>query len=285
MTRVGLLQPRLERGRRGDRRGCAQLGHRVGLHAVYPNARARRALRPGRRLAQPRPGVHDARRSRARSTSWSEPYFDPATYRSDSNQRWRSGDPHEELRAGAFPWLQLLTHPEIWAYPGETMGETMRAMLEAEKERRLDSSPRTGSTCRERAPGTIRPARGPARRRRRPRRRERRRPRRRHGPAAGRPAHAARARAAPPLRGGGLRRSATRARDRRAGSRGPLLRRGGRQPRLRSRAATTSSPSSAPSARLHDAQELPAARGAHGSGWSAPATARSSATTTSSGRT
>ena len=28
-------------------------------------------------------------------------------------------------------------HPEIWAYPGETMGQTMRAMLDAEKERRL----------------------------------------------------------------------------------------------------------------------------------------------------
>ena len=66
------------------------------------------------------------------------PWFDPATYRSDSNQHWRSGCPHEELRAGAFPWLQLLTHPEIWVYPGATMGETMRAMLEAERERRLE---------------------------------------------------------------------------------------------------------------------------------------------------
>ena len=64
-------------------------------------------------------------------------WFDPATYRSDSNQHWRSGCPHEELRAGAFPWLQLLTHPEIWVYPGATMGETMRAMLDAERERRL----------------------------------------------------------------------------------------------------------------------------------------------------
>jgi hypothetical protein len=64
-------------------------------------------------------------------------YFDPATYRSDSNQRWRSGCPHDALREGAFPWLQLLTHPEIWVYPGRTMGETMRAMLDAERERRL----------------------------------------------------------------------------------------------------------------------------------------------------
>ena len=55
------------------------------------------------------------------------PWFDPETYRSDSNQHWRSGCPHDELRAGAFEWLQLLTHPEIWVYPGATMGETMRA--------------------------------------------------------------------------------------------------------------------------------------------------------------
>jgi hypothetical protein len=28
-------------------------------------------------------------------------------------------------------------HPEIWVYPGTTMGQTMKALLEAEKERRL----------------------------------------------------------------------------------------------------------------------------------------------------
>jgi hypothetical protein len=66
-----------------------------------------------------------------------EPYFDRATYRSDSNQRWRFGCPHEELRAGAYPWLQLLVHPEIWAYPGATMGETMQAMLDAQRQHRL----------------------------------------------------------------------------------------------------------------------------------------------------
>ena len=65
------------------------------------------------------------------------PWFDPKTYRSDSNQHWRSGCPHEELRAGEFPWLQLLTHPEIWAFTGGTMGETMRTMLDAERERDL----------------------------------------------------------------------------------------------------------------------------------------------------
>ena len=65
-------------------------------------------------------------------------FFSPEHYRSDSNQHWRSGCPHEELAAGAFEWLQLLTHPEIWVYPGGTMRETMLAMLDAERELRLD---------------------------------------------------------------------------------------------------------------------------------------------------
>jgi hypothetical protein len=29
-------------------------------------------------------------------------------------------------------------HPEIWVYPGKTMGETMRAMVKAEGERRFE---------------------------------------------------------------------------------------------------------------------------------------------------
>jgi hypothetical protein len=64
-------------------------------------------------------------------------FFTPERYRSDSNQHWRSGCPHKALARGEFEWLQLLTHPEIWVYPGSTMGETMRAMLDAERERRL----------------------------------------------------------------------------------------------------------------------------------------------------
>ena len=79
-----------------------------------------------------------SRRSRARSTSTRSRYFAPPTYRSDSNQHWRSGCPHEELRGGGFPWLQILVHPEIWVYQGATMGLTMRAMLNTEKTRRLE---------------------------------------------------------------------------------------------------------------------------------------------------
>ena len=65
------------------------------------------------------------------------PWFTKGRYRSDSNQHWRHGCPHEELRAGAFEWLQLLIHPEIWVYPGATMGETMRAMLDVKREELL----------------------------------------------------------------------------------------------------------------------------------------------------
>jgi hypothetical protein len=64
------------------------------------------------------------------------PWFDPEHYRSDSNQHWRSGCPHEALARGEPAWLQLLVHPEIWVYPGGTMRETMLAMLDADREQR-----------------------------------------------------------------------------------------------------------------------------------------------------
>ena len=114
-----------------------ELGHRVGLHAVYP--RLDLDERFDRVVAWHNPDPEYMRAPVEGAINvMEEPWFDPETYRSDSNQHWRSGCPHEELRAGAFPWLQLLTHPEIWVYPGTRMGETMRAMLEEEKERRLD---------------------------------------------------------------------------------------------------------------------------------------------------
>jgi hypothetical protein len=114
-----------------------ELGHRVGLHAVYPNAALDERFDPVVAWHNPDPEYMTAPIDGAVNVM-EEGYFDPPTYRSDSNQRWRFGCPHEELRAGAFPWLQLLTHPEIWVYPGATMGETMHAMLDAEHERRLE---------------------------------------------------------------------------------------------------------------------------------------------------
>jgi hypothetical protein len=113
-----------------------ELGHGVGLHAVWPGAepddRFDRVVAwhnpEPEYMTQPLDGVVNVMQP---------PFFDPDQYRSDSNQHWRHGCPHEELRAGSFPWLQLLVHPEIWVYPGATMGETMHAMLDAERERRL----------------------------------------------------------------------------------------------------------------------------------------------------
>jgi hypothetical protein len=114
-----------------------ELGHRVGLHAVYPNAPMDNRFDPVVAWHNPDPEYMSAPLADGRINVMQEPWFDPDTYRSDSNQRWRSDCPHDELRAGTFPWLQLLVHPEIWAFPGETMRATMRAMLEAGKKRRL----------------------------------------------------------------------------------------------------------------------------------------------------
>jgi hypothetical protein len=113
-----------------------ELGHRIGLHAVYPRAPLDGRFEAVVAWHNPDPEYMSAPLDGAVNVM-EERYFSPETYRSDSNQRWRSGCPHDDLRRGAFPWLQLLVHPEIWAYPGATMGQTMRSMLEAEKQRRL----------------------------------------------------------------------------------------------------------------------------------------------------
>jgi hypothetical protein len=114
-----------------------ELGHGIGLHAVYPNANLDYRFDPVVSWHNPDPAVMSHPLTGV-TNAYAKPWFTPETYRSDSNRRWRSGCPHEELRAGAFPWLQLLVHPEIWVYPGETMGETMQAMLDSERERRLE---------------------------------------------------------------------------------------------------------------------------------------------------
>jgi hypothetical protein len=111
------------------------LGHAVGLHAVWPDVDRDERFDPV--LAWHNPDPEYMREPVEGFVNVMEaPWAD--VYRSDSNQHWRQGCPHEELRVGGFERLQLLTHPEIWAYPGETMGETMLAMLDAERERRLE---------------------------------------------------------------------------------------------------------------------------------------------------
>ena len=113
------------------------LGHRVGLHAIHPRASIDGRFDPvlawhnpdPKFISSPVDGVANAMEPR---------FFVPGRYRSDSNQHWREGCPHEALANGDFEWLQLLTHPEIWVYPGATMRETMLAMLDAERKLRLE---------------------------------------------------------------------------------------------------------------------------------------------------
>jgi hypothetical protein len=113
-------------------RQLRQWGHAVGLHAVYP-----RAELDGRFddvIAWHNPDSQYVHEPVVGAVNVMEsPYFTQGLYRSDSNRHWREGCPHDELAAGSFEWLQLLIHPEIWVYDGETMGETMRSMLEAKR--------------------------------------------------------------------------------------------------------------------------------------------------------
>ena len=112
-----------------------EFGHRVGLHAVWPLVDRDDRFDPVLAWHNPDPEYMRAPVDGLVNVM-TEPWAD--VYRSDSNQHWRQGCPHGELAAGAFERLQLLTHPEIWVYPGETMRETMLAMLEAERGRRLE---------------------------------------------------------------------------------------------------------------------------------------------------
>jgi hypothetical protein len=113
------------------------LGHAVGLHAVYP--RASQDDRFDAVVAWHNPDSAYVNEPVSGFVNVMQPpWFTKGKYRSDSNQHWREGCPDDELRAGAFDWLQLLVHPEIWVYPGATMGDTMRAMVEAKQSELLD---------------------------------------------------------------------------------------------------------------------------------------------------
>ena len=112
------------------------LGHAVGHHAVHPHVDLDDRFDRVLAWHNPDPAYMAAPVDGAANVM-EPPWFDPAHYRSDSNQRWRHGSPREGLARRDPPWLQLLVHPEIWVYPGETMRETMLAFLEADREARL----------------------------------------------------------------------------------------------------------------------------------------------------
>jgi hypothetical protein len=113
------------------------LGHRVAHHAVWPDVDLDSRFDPVVAWHNPDPEYMRAPIEGAVNVM-EPPFFDPEHYRSDSNQSWRHGCPHDDLAAGRFEWLQLLTHPEIWAFPGGTMRETMESMLDADRAARFE---------------------------------------------------------------------------------------------------------------------------------------------------
>jgi hypothetical protein len=114
-----------------------ELGHRVAHHAVWPHVDLDERFDTVVAWHNPDPEYMWSEIDGAVSVMRA-PFFDPDHYRSDSNQHWRHGCPHDALAEGRFEWLQLLVHPEIWTFPGATMGETMRAFLAADGEARLE---------------------------------------------------------------------------------------------------------------------------------------------------
>jgi hypothetical protein len=109
-----------------------ELGHRVGLHAVHPYVDFDDRFDPVLAWHNPEPEyVNDP--VDGLGNVMTPPWFDRRHYRSDSNQHWRSGDPTDALARGDFDWLQLLIHPEIWAFEGATMRETMESLLDSER--------------------------------------------------------------------------------------------------------------------------------------------------------
>jgi hypothetical protein len=118
-------------------RRLRELGHRLGLHAVHPHVDIDDRFDPVLAWHNPDPEFMNEPLDGLVNVM-APPWFDRGHYRSDSNQHWRSGDPTEAFEAREFEWLQLLTHPEIWAFDGATMRETMESMLAAEREARWE---------------------------------------------------------------------------------------------------------------------------------------------------
>jgi len=114
-----------------------ELGHRIGHHAVYPHVDFDDRFDPVAAWHNPEPAFMEADFGGAVNVM-QPPFFDSDHYRSDSNQHWRSGCPHEELARGELDWVQLLIHPEIWVYPGGTMRETMESFLDADRAARRE---------------------------------------------------------------------------------------------------------------------------------------------------
>jgi hypothetical protein len=141
MTRSVFYNLASDEGERAIAR-LRELGGRVAHHAVWPNVDLDGRFEPVVAWHNPDPGYLSTPIDGA-TNAMSRPWFDPARFRSDSNQHWNyrgrvNSCPHPELARGALDWLHLLIHPVIWAYDGTTMRETMDSFLAAEREARYE---------------------------------------------------------------------------------------------------------------------------------------------------
>jgi hypothetical protein len=114
-----------------------ELGGRLAQHAVWPELERDPRFEPLLAWHNPEPEYLSAPLE-GLSNVMAPPWFHPDNYRSDSNQHWRSGCPHEALAKGEFEWLPLLTHPEIWVFDGASMRETMESFLDADRSARRE---------------------------------------------------------------------------------------------------------------------------------------------------
>lgn len=118
-----------------------ELGHWVGHHALHPHAEP--TIDPGfdRVMAWHNPQLEYMAAAVPGWANAMEPRFTGDfewTYRSDSNQTWRRGDPLDELAAARFPWLQLLIHPVLWMGGTTGMPTTIEAFLDRDRTARLE---------------------------------------------------------------------------------------------------------------------------------------------------
>ena len=135
---LGVLQPRVAAKASARSRGCASSGTGSRITPCGPHVDLDDRFEPVVAWHNPDPeymqaddpgrGERDgARRSSTRSTT-------ARTRTSTGGTAARTS----ELARGEFEWLQLLTHPEIWAFDGATMRESMESMLDADRAARLE---------------------------------------------------------------------------------------------------------------------------------------------------
>ena len=115
-----------------------ELGGRIAHHAVWPDVDLDDRFEPVVAWHNPDPEYMTAPIDGAVNVM-TAPWFDPEHYRSDSNAALAPRLPARRARGAArSSGCSCSTHPEIWAYDGATMGETMRSFLDADRAARLE---------------------------------------------------------------------------------------------------------------------------------------------------